>query len=132
MKLGICAQDINSITFWLVSNAEEEYEKTVEVQPEGYLQALDQTLKEWKITSADLSEILVVTGPGSFTASRVSTTIANGLAFAQGISIRGIENAEHLSLRNLLSQVSSEQLAYVLPSYDRPAEITKQKKNMLL
>ncbi|TAL50515.1 hypothetical protein EPN81_02625 [Patescibacteria group bacterium] len=128
MRLAICAQDINSITFRVVTDAGEEHETTVEVQPEGYLQALDQTLKEWKIIPKDLSEVLVVTGPGSFTASRVSTTIGNGLAFAQGIPIRGIENRENLSLGDLLSRSPFEQQTYVLPSYDRPPDITKQKK----
>ncbi|HLD20899.1 MAG TPA: hypothetical protein VJB64_02285 [Patescibacteria group bacterium] len=132
MKLVICAQDIQSITFGLVTDAGEAYEAMIETQPEGYLQALDQTLKEWKIALTDLSEILVVTGPGSFTASRMSTTIGNGLAFVQGIPIRGIENVEHLPWRDLLLQVSTEQQTHVLPSYDRPPEITKEKKNMLL
>ena len=128
MKLVICAQDIRSITFGLVTDVGEAYEATIETQPEGYLQALDQTLKEWRIVPADLSEILVVTGPGSFTASRVSTTIGNGLAFAQGIPIRGIENVEHLPWQGLLLHVSTKQQTHVLPSYDRPPEITKEKK----
>lgn len=107
---------------------EEECESTIETQPEGYLQALDQTLKQWKLSVADLTEILVVSGPGSFTASRVSTTLANGLAFARGIPIRGIDNPEYLPLKDLLLRTVSSQQMNVLPTYDRPPEITQEKK----
>lgn len=130
MKLVICAQDIQSITFGLVPDAGEQHEATIETQPEGYLQALDQTLKKWNVVLTDLSEVFVVTGPGSFTASRVSTTIGNGIAFARGITIQGVENAEHLPWQEILSLAPFEQRTHVLPSYDRPPEITKEKRKM--
>ncbi len=129
MKLVICAQDIQSIIFGLVGEGDIPKEVVVETQPEGYLQALDDTLKTWGILPTALHEILVVSGPGSFTSSRVSTTIANSLAFAQGIPIRGIENPQHLPLRELLSKAASQQETHVVPSYDRPANITQKKKS---
>ncbi len=128
MKLLICAHDIKAITFGLVGERGLEREQTIETHPEGYLSALDQTLTQWKVTPGDLREVIVVTGPGSFTASRVSTTIANGLAYTQGISVVGIENKGHAHIGDLPFQNLPAGSRHTLPSYDRPAEITTLAK----
>ncbi len=128
MKLVICAQDIGAIAFGLVQEGVVEREQSVQTPPEGYLAALAQTLARWKVKLGDLREVVVVTGPGSFTASRVSTTIANGLAYAQGIPVIGIENKDHLPLRDLPLQTLPAGSSHTLPSYDRPAQITWRQK----
>ena len=64
-------------------------EEQIDSSPEGYLHALDTKLQEWDIDQSTLSGLIVVTGPGSFTASRVSTTIANSIAFTQSIPVVG-------------------------------------------
>lgn len=128
MKLVIAAQDIASITFGLSDGGHIKQEKTVQTSPEGYLAALDQVLKDWSVTPADIETLIVVTGPGSFTASRVSTTLANGLGFAWGVPVVGMENPEHLPLRSLDLSTLEPAISHVMPTYDRPPEITVSKK----
>lgn len=128
MKLVIAAQDIAAITLGLVEGGSVKEEKTIQASPEGYLAALDQTLREWSVTPADIEMVIVVTGPGSFTASRVSTTLANGLGFAWGVPVIGIENPTHLALHQLDLSVLQTSICSAIPTYGRPPEITVAKK----
>lgn len=128
MKLVIAAQDIASITFGLVEGGSVNEEKMVETSPEGYLAALDQTLKEWLTTPSEIETLIAITGPGSFTASRVSTTLANGLGFAWNVHMVGIENPEHIPLKALDLSSLETAIDHVAPIYDRPPEITVGKK----
>ena len=95
--------------------------------PEKYLHSLDETLKEWGvIDKQEFEGVIVVTGPGSFTASRVSTTIANGFAFTRSIPVIGLSNPNHLDLESLLSlndEVNTG-VHFVIPTYNRPPSIT--------
>ena len=128
MKLVLCAQDIQTLTIGLAQAGVMKQECTVETSPEGYLLHVHRMLGEWSLTLEELEEIIVVTGPGSFTASRVSTTIANSLAFTQRIPVTGIDNPMRLSLQELLWQTLNPSRTYVTPSYDRPAQLTMRKK----
>jgi tRNA A37 threonylcarbamoyladenosine modification protein TsaB len=128
MRLLLKAQDIASITYGLVASEELVQEETVMAQPEGYLAVLDGVLSKWQIGLDDLKGILVVTGPGSFTASRVSTTIANTLGFTLNIAVVGVENSSHLPLRELLEQKPKPATPFVFPTYDQPPLITIKKK----
>lgn len=124
MRLSIMAQDISSVTFGLQTKDGLRCEKQICVSPEGYLSALHETMTEWGMRVDDVDEIVVVTGPGSFTASRVSTTMANALGFARNIPVYGVENPTHLTIQELSSfeRVSIQKSA--VPFYDRPPEIT--------
>lgn len=51
---------------------------------------IDNILKDNKITVNDLSEIIVVNGPGSFTGVRIGVTIAKTLAYTLKIKIKTI------------------------------------------
>lgn len=125
MELFISAQDIQRITFGLVQDQALFFEKTFEAAPEQYLLSLDTFLSEQKLSSTDVSRIMIVNGPGSFTASRVSVTIANTLAFARSIPIVSFENPDRLSLTELLMQIGSrEEQVFAVPAYDRPPNIT--------
>lgn len=128
MKLMMKAQDLESITYGLVASEELVQEETEMVQPDGYLAALDGVLSRWQIGLDDLKGILVVTGPGSFTASRVCTIIANALGFTLNIAVVGMENSSHLSLRELLEQKPKHATSFVFPTYDQPPLITITKK----
>lgn len=128
MQLLIVAQDIASISLGLVEDRRVVKERTIATNPEGYLGALHETLQQWNFVPDQIEKIFVVTGPGSFTASRVSTTIANVLAFTQNIPIVALENPGHLSLKEL--DLSTQQrVSYANPTYDRPPEITVGKKD---
>lgn len=125
MDLFICAQDIQCITFGLVKDQTLFCEKTFEVSPEKYLASLDQFLSEQKMSSADISRILIVSGPGSFTASRVSVVVANAFAFVHKIPMVPIENPDRRSMSELLSDFTMiPEQSFVVPAYDRPPNIT--------
>ncbi len=53
------------------------------------LPMIEKLLKEQGKTMKDLTEIEVVTGPGSFTGLRVGAAIANALGFALEIPVNG-------------------------------------------
>src|SRR3989338_4522693 len=132
MMLLIAAQDIGELTVGLIERPPAPPRiLTLPTNPEGYLAAIDQTLKEWKTSLDDLEGIVVVTGPGSFTASRISTTIPNGLSFSKKIPLYAVANEERLDVRALTDKIDwSRPLApgtFALPVYDKPPLITKQK-----
>ncbi|MBI2473029.1 hypothetical protein HYV70_00530 [Candidatus Uhrbacteria bacterium] len=132
MFLVICAQDIQNISFGIVEEGCLIKQKQfVSSFPEDYLLLLNDTLGEWgmKDHEQEFEGVIVVTGPGSFTASRVSTTIANGFAFTRSIPVIGLSNPQRLDLASLLSVNRSTNLGadFVLPTYNRPPNITAQK-----
>lgn len=129
MKLVIAAQDIASVTFGHIDGGNLKAQTTIQTSPEGYLSALDRLLRGWSVARADIEGVIVVTGPGSFTASRVSTTIANGLGFSLDVPVVGIENPQYLPLNQLDLSAIESTVGYVIPKYNRPPEITVAKNS---
>lgn len=125
MDLFLSAQDIQFITFGLVRDQTLFCEKTFDVPPENYLASLQVFLSEQSVSLFDVKRLLVVNGPGSFTASRVSVVIANTIAFTQNIPIIPIENPDRRPLIELVKTVfQSPEHTFVVPAYDRPPNIT--------
>ncbi|MBI5793472.1 hypothetical protein HZA87_00065 [Candidatus Uhrbacteria bacterium] len=128
MELAILAQNMDSLTLAIVENHKIVRERVACILPEQYLKTIHETMHRWEVPLGELTGVLVVTGPGSFTASRVSTTIANAIAFARSLPIRGIENPKRLSLKELLySMPIQDPAAFALPTYNRPPNITKPR-----
>ncbi|MDO8487410.1 MAG: tRNA (adenosine(37)-N6)-threonylcarbamoyltransferase complex dimerization subunit type 1 TsaB [Candidatus Curtissbacteria bacterium] len=66
--------------------------KIIEEQKLGsqvLLPLIVKILKKQKATFADISEIKVNIGPGSFTGTRVGVAVANALGFALNIPVNG-------------------------------------------
>lgn len=126
--LLVCGQDIRSLSLGLVRDGALAADTTMVAAPERYLARVAEMLAEWKVSLEELDAVAVVTGPGSFTSSRVSTTIANGIAFAKGIPVLAIENADRLNLHELAARTDFAALPpadrYAVPAYDRPPHIT--------
>ncbi len=126
--LLISGQDIRSLSLGLVREGRLLEERTVFAPPERYLSEIVAALGDWNVRVEDFDAIAVVTGPGSFTSSRISTTIANALAFAKGIPVFGIENPERKELRELATTVGNAKFPaadqFAIPTYDRPPHIT--------
>lgn len=59
---------------------------------------IDKILNESNIDVSDLSDIIVVNGPGSFTGVRIAVTIAKTMAYALSIPIRTIDALSILAL----------------------------------
>lgn len=125
MILVIAGQDIRELSVGLSKDGAIVESRTIVSSPETYLRDVAQALADWTITFDDLGAVAVVTGPGSFTSSRVSVMIANGIAFAKNIPVIGIPNVERvdfaaLTIPTILPPVDQ----FAIPIYDRPPHIT--------
>ncbi len=132
MILFLCAQDLHR--FWIGLIRDGGSVKVMEEQaapPERYLSVIDHFLKSQEVTLDQLSGISLVTGPGSFTSTRVSLTIANALHFGKKIPLYVQQNPERLHPEQLLKQQGiGEALpceSYASAAYDRPAHITRPR-----
>jgi len=131
MTLVIAAQDIKGISFGLIRDGALVGEVEATGEPDRYLALLDAALKLWHVGPTDLTQVAVVTGPGAFTASRISTTVANAIAFSRRIPLVAVANPGRKSLEQLI--VSDEFRSatpvegFAVPVYDRPPHITLPK-----
>lgn len=64
------------------------------------LPTIDALLKKHSLSRTELTQILVVHGPGSFTGLRIGVTIANTIAYALQISIGSISSLAFLRARS--------------------------------
>ncbi len=123
--LVIAGQDIRELSIGLSKDGQIVESRTIVSSPETYLRDVAQALSDWKIALDDLDAVAVVTGPGSFTSSRVSVMIANGIAFSKGIPVIGIPNVERVDFASLtISTVLPFVDRFAVPIYDRPPHIT--------
>ncbi len=93
----------------------------------GLLRFLEDTLvsqnKAWK----DITGLVVYKGPGSFTGLRISATVFNTLATANGWPVVG-ETGETWQQDGLLRLARGENDEIVLPEYGGEANITQPRK----
>lgn len=131
MDFYICAQDIGQLSLGLSDDTHTFIEETFFISPELYLKTMDSFFKKYQVAFHQIKRIVVVPGPGSFTASRVSVTIANTIAFAKRIPVVSVPNPNKYSLQGLFDRLKNETVqesAFALPLYDRPPMITQAKK----
>ncbi|GAA0496712.1 tRNA (adenosine(37)-N6)-threonylcarbamoyltransferase complex dimerization subunit type 1 TsaB [Salinibacillus aidingensis] len=63
--------------------------------------AIDEAMKEAKMTPADLDQIVVAHGPGSFTGVRIGVTTAKSLAYSLNIPIIAVSSLEMAAFNGL-------------------------------
>lgn len=92
MILVINAITDNQLEVWLTDGANFYYKKVSNLRhsSDRIVTSIDQLLVKHKITVKKLQVIGVVTGPGRFSAVRLSVAIANTLAFAWQIPVIGV------------------------------------------
>ncbi|MDP3900254.1 MAG: tRNA (adenosine(37)-N6)-threonylcarbamoyltransferase complex dimerization subunit type 1 TsaB [bacterium] len=101
-------------------------------QSEKLLPQIDKLLRQGKSGLKKISGIIVVKGPGPFTATRIGVATANALAFGLSIPVVGIKNTKFKNLEEMIKQ-GSEQLKkknirdIIEPFYDSEPNITKPK-----
>lgn len=125
--LVIAAQDIGKMDMGLVQDGVLVKQESADAPPERYLETLDDVLKMWNTSQADVNSVGIVVGPGSFTASRVSTTLGNALAFAWKLPVYALPNPTRLPLPELIASTDwspANQQPFAVPVYDRPPHIT--------
>ncbi len=70
-------------------NASDEIVEPAQPRSQVTLLLIEKILKRNNIKPEDLDEVLVNTGPGSFTGTRVGVAIANALGFGIDIKVNG-------------------------------------------
>jgi hypothetical protein len=126
MIVFICAQDLGFFWLGLIQDQSFITLEKIDGSPEDILKELDDFIITNKIDCNKLDGISIVSGPGSFTASRLSLMIANGLYFTKSIPIFVLENPSKLEPEVLIKEngIGKLALGYVVPAYDRPPHIT--------
>ncbi len=79
----------------LVADGETLGERTT--RPHSLLADIDALLVAARYVPADLTGIVVGTGPGSFTGTRIGLSIARGLALALGLPVAGVSTLAALA-----------------------------------
>ena len=65
--------------------------------PRTLLEDVDQLLRNADASPADLDALVVGTGPGSFTSTRIGLSVARGLALALDVPVAGVSTLEALA-----------------------------------
>ena len=89
MILKIDTTNRRKIKIWIIKNG-QIIDKTVSQNQLGsqtLLPSVNKILKKNKIKFANISQIKVNTGPGSFTGTRLGVSVANALGFALNVPI---------------------------------------------
>ncbi|HUT21988.1 MAG TPA: hypothetical protein VMX18_01110 [Candidatus Bipolaricaulota bacterium] len=103
-------------------------------QSELVLKTIDKLLKKHKAGKRNLKEMIVVSGPGDFSAVRIGISIANALGYAWNLPVKGIElekkyKTEKSKLADVLKlseKVKAGKMAK--PVYNAEPNITAAKK----
>lgn len=100
-------------------------------QSEEFWTLLFQIFKKSNFSLQNLDGIVVVTGPGGFTASREGVSVANALAFALDIPVFGItkNQVEQIFSPGFIEQrlARTSRKSLVFPIYDKKPNITRSK-----
>jgi tRNA threonylcarbamoyladenosine biosynthesis protein TsaB len=65
--------------------------------PRSLLAAVDGLLRDADVAPADLGALVVGTGPGSFTSTRIGLAVARGLALALDLPVAGVSTLDALA-----------------------------------
>lgn len=128
MHLVVSPHDLSYAVFGLFSEEKLQLERKIDTTPEALLENLLAFIKEENIVLEDLQGMIVITGPGSFTALRAGLAVINTFAFTKEIPLVTVPNPEGKELEDLLSGVNlSETQTFATPYYGREPNITKPK-----
>lgn len=98
-------------------------------QSEELLSKVDELLTDGKLTISDLSGIVVVSGPGSYTGLRVGVASANALAYALNIPVSEVTFQEKEDFNKIVESSRKAKInSPVLVIYNHPPHITTPKK----
>ena len=96
------------------------------------LKRISDFLKKQKINFSDISGIITVTGPGSFTSIRTSLSVVNTWANIMSIPAVGFSRQETASFEDLIKKgiIKLRKMKHpkiIQPFYGRPPDITAPK-----
>jgi tRNA threonylcarbamoyladenosine biosynthesis protein TsaB len=92
MILFINTTEFNKLQFALINQGDLKLFEQDLAFNENYktLELLEKFLKQSKVLFSDLSQIIVCSGPGSFTGIRVGLSLAQAFGFAKNIPVHTI------------------------------------------
>jgi tRNA threonylcarbamoyladenosine biosynthesis protein TsaB len=85
-------------------------------------------LKKNNLTYQDVKSIVVYQGPGSFTGLRIGISVANALAYSQGVPIVATTGDAWVADGIALLSEPDNHVHAISPEYGAPVHITQQKK----
>lgn len=93
------------------------------------LRYINQLVKTSKTSLKKFGSVVVVRGPGPFTAIRVGMTVANALGLALEVPVYGIKKTDSEDTVSIVKKALRVKTTHVpiRPFYDRPPNITKPK-----
>ncbi|MBU0670758.1 MAG: tRNA (adenosine(37)-N6)-threonylcarbamoyltransferase complex dimerization subunit type 1 TsaB [Patescibacteria group bacterium] len=98
-------------------------------ESENLLELIHELLSGKKIKPKDLEGIIVITGPGSFTALRIACVIANTFAYVEKVPLFGFKKTEYNKLEDLLKKTAKKKGEnHLEPFYNKKPNISKPKK----
>lgn len=100
--------------------------------PQKLIQSIDDTLVKNNITGPELDGIIVATGPGGFSSTRLGVTVANELSYTWEIKVAGVlkpeEKSDEIALKEGIMKLTEiKEWQPVAPEYGRAPNITKPK-----
>jgi tRNA threonylcarbamoyladenosine biosynthesis protein TsaB len=85
-------------------------------QAESLFRLIDQILKKYALTYADLNAIATTIGPGSFTGIRIGIAAAKGLRLATKLPVLGLTTLEVIAYK-IKNRAASEHIIPVITSH---------------
>lgn len=133
MRLVIQSNIPGRLDVWL-SLPKHTVHRSRQIQYHGsefLLGLIDQLLTNQHASLKQLKQIIVVLGPGPFTAVRTGIVVANTLGLSTNIPVRGIRSSETLHITQLTSfnrRASGKKVFHpVHPWYGKQPNITKAR-----
>jgi len=131
MYLFIDTADLQNLTVALIEKGQILIQKTISAkyqQVEKLLPTIDQILKKTKISIKKIQGIVVVSGPGPFTAIRIGIATANALAFSLNVPVISFLKDDFNSLEDLAKKLIETKLAknisqLAVPTYGKEPNI---------
>lgn len=114
-------------------DGEKTVKEKIGSQKDKLLNSIDKILKKGRTKAKNLFGILVVSGPGAFTAVRQGVVLANTFGYLLGVPVLGLEKNEFNNEKEFLEKgykkmMKAQKGKIVLPAYGKEPNITKPKK----
>ncbi|MCG9771059.1 tRNA (adenosine(37)-N6)-threonylcarbamoyltransferase complex dimerization subunit type 1 TsaB [Pseudoalteromonas piscicida] len=101
MKNNLLAIDASTEALSIALHYEGKFIRHFEVCPQQHSQKIlplvERILREADITLSELDGIVFGRGPGSFTGVRISTAVAQGLAYSSGLKLVGVSTLQAMA-----------------------------------
>ncbi len=130
LAINTAAEDESAVFLF---DGEKIVKEKIRGQKDKLLFLIDKVLRKRKKTAKDIRGVLVVSGPGSFTAVRQGVVGANAFGYLLGVPVVGVKLDEFKNENEFLKigyekMTKAKKGIVVLPAYGREPNITKPKK----